>query len=213
MSDKIDVNPLDNGLIANCSRWNILFYRQDKTASEITELEDLTTLLAEYIPTAAEMNSLVLAVTNNSSSLLSQGTRVGDLETLTIAQGLAIENNESDINSNLGLINTNLGLINTNLGLINTKQDELTYISGTGSLPTSGWTALTGEEKDYYYDLPTTGMTTSHRPSFFMNDTNQALATEIELSNAIDSQSGSIRFKANAVPITAIALEWEGVKW
>ena len=112
MADKIDVNPLDSELIAKTNQFNTLFYKETKTASDITALNILFGELVNYIPTASEINAITAALDSLSSSVTSHGDRLDIVE-------VAASDNESDIDSNLGLINSNLGLININQNNLN----------------------------------------------------------------------------------------------
>jgi len=85
-------------------------------------------------------------------------------------------------------------------------------IVGTGSIPTTGWSASTGTGYALEVNVALTGVTTAFFISWAIGVADQAVAADAELSNSGTVYSGGITFYANSAPATAIPFNWTGVK-
>ena len=90
-----------------------------------------------------------------------------------------------------------------------------TTLSGTMTLPATGWTNNVSSSGYYYIDVSVSGMQASYAPdvtivkSFTDADADDAMQESWNRVKGGDSRSGAIRFYATELPTVAVSLQWK----
>ena len=108
--------------------------------------------------------------------------------------------------------------LSANVTLNATDVGAATEISGTATLPATGWTNQTSSTGYYYRNVTISGIQSSDEPSvgikksFSDSDADDAMQEAWNLIDGANAYSGYIRFYAKEVPSVSVSFQWKVVR-
>jgi len=93
-------------------------------------------------------------------------------------------------------------------GRITRAEDAVLRLSGSCTIPASGWASDGTSGFPYYYDLPVEGVTAEERADILIPPAGLSAASACGLCPATETLDGKIRVRAVRIPTTAITAEY-----